>query len=137
MSPETLKPCPFCGGAVELLGGPQAQEPYSAWCNKPGCVGRGRDLSIDREASIRAWNTRAATPAGPSGWMPIESAPKDGSGVLATGWNHGKPDTERHYAVAFWDGLDWLEAHEDEASSPLGYLTHWMPLPPAPTDKEA
>jgi len=65
------------------------------------------------------------------GWMPIESAPKDGESILAIcgsaysplanvtwwadGWTHySRPDDKWHGGVGKW------------------FPTHWMPLPPLP-----
>ena len=60
---EKLKPCPFCGSEARLLGGTIAQESYSVWCNSK--EGRQHHLSgsMDRDATIAAWNTRASDAA--------------------------------------------------------------------------
>ena len=60
---EKLKPCPFCGSEARLLGGAIAQESYSVWCNSK--EGRQHHLSgsMDRDATIAAWNTRASDAA--------------------------------------------------------------------------
>lgn len=59
------------------------------------------------------------------GWMPIETAPRDGSEVLANTTGLGR-------IVVYWDD------DESQWGTGLGYLhrdapTHWMPLPPPPT----
>lgn len=78
------------------------------------------------------------TPNPGSEWRPIETAPKDGTIILVTGWNYGKPGTERHYAIASYaggvwaEGSDWVEDSEWNKPGVLKYLTHWMPLPQPP-----
>ena len=54
-------------------------------------------------------------------WQPIESAPKDGT-VVFFYVPYGR---ERRVARAddYWSGAWWLVD-----------ATHWMPLPPPPTD---
>ena len=68
-------------------------------------------------------------------WQPIETAPKDGTRVIVTGWNFGVVGSDRHIATAVWleDRQEWSEVEEEGDLSTLAYLTHWMPLPPAPT----
>lgn len=67
-------------------------------------------------------------------WQPIETAPKDGTEILAFGLNRGKgPDF--HIVVASWTsygdfGFGWFE---DESDLELAFLSHWAPLPPPPT----
>jgi hypothetical protein len=74
----------------------------------------------------------ALPPAPPvSPWRPIETAPKDGTDILAcfganclvVGWD----DDPEH------PGFSWITA--DGPRYPDQRFTHWMPLPPAP-DKE-
>lgn len=58
-------------------------------------------------------------------WQPIETAPRDGTQILAF-WISGNI-----YGAVSWDnGLrSWIELHEDVYDP-----THWMPLPPPPKD---
>ena len=61
MSPETLKPCPFCGSA-NVKSEQNAPIWWAVSCEN--CSAQlYRPTRFDAEAS---WNTRAATPAGPS-----------------------------------------------------------------------
>lgn len=66
------------------------------------------------------------------GWMPIETAPKDGTRVLLyvvhPGDEYaiavGDPDGWRYIETGYWEGV-WEHEH-------AGAPTHWMPLPEAP-----
>ena len=69
-------------------------------------------------------------------WQPIETAPKDGTRVLAfvPGENGGP-------RILNWcSDAEWLHGWEDERGvilkdhpSSSGAPTHWMPLPPPPS----
>ncbi|MGN7964423.1 hypothetical protein ACTJKP_27255, partial [Brucella sp. 22210] len=64
------------------------------------------------------------------GWLPIESAPTDGTIVLL-GWND--PDIEEIGAVAGWyEGGPADKCWYDQYHEPVT-ATHWMPLRPLPT----
>jgi hypothetical protein len=94
---------------------------------------------LSQEELLTAVRKLTAQPA-PSGWQPIESAPKDFTPVLLW-WipPHGDPcvvlarwmcRTHGHTAK-FWD----CPNHEDCRMGwdrYAGEFTHWMPLPPAP-----
>lgn len=54
-----------------------------------------------------------------NGWMPIESAPRDGTRVLT--FDPGFIGIH----------LDWFD-RQDAVSGWLGEPTHWRPLPPPP-----
>ena len=68
----------------------------------------------------------------PSQWMPIHTAPKDGSWILLYScFSTKKPD----YAVARWDKRDgryWLLEPEYGVKAIFENPTHWMPLPYCP-----
>lgn len=59
-------------------------------------------------------------------WQDIETAPKDGRPIWATGWDYGRVDGGRHYTWAYYHGEEWKEAGHD--SSTLQHLTHWAKL---------
>ena len=65
------------------------------------------------------------------GWMPIETAPKDGRHI----WTF---DPNDHQCVGYWFHCDewegWMFADELLADAKPDCLTptHWMPLPDAP-----
>jgi hypothetical protein len=56
-------------------------------------------------------------------WMPIETAPKDRTYVLA-----GHLDGSM--SVVFWNGFAW---DDGDYNSNMNWFTHWMPLPAPPT----
>ena len=65
------------------------------------------------------------------GWQPIETAPKDGSEILAL-WKRSQIQSNGYGVVWFEDG-SWREFdYECLVSDP----THWMPLPAAPAKQE-
>lgn len=61
-------------------------------------------------------------------WQPIETAPKDGTQILAS-------DGEI-VSVIEWIGQDWYdyEAFDSAAFNPT--YTYWKPLPEPPTEDE-
>lgn len=85
--------------------------------------------------------SQAFTAAEAAGWLPIETAPKDGSAVLVhpPTWD----DSARTCSVAKYN-LDKYAMkprpywERDDAMGKVGYSrdkppTHWRPLPPAPS----
>lgn len=65
-----------------------------------------------------------------SEWQPIETAPKDGTEIIAC--QSGTPEV----GLILWDADEacWLEP-ADEWSGPNWLPTHWMPLPPSPKEQ--
>lgn len=65
-----------------------------------------------------------------SEWQPIETAPKDGTDILAWGpFGHG------HLVVSFDDKAEqpgWPWCTLDGPNYSLTTFTHWMPLPNPP-----
>lgn len=57
-------------------------------------------------------------------WRSLETAPEDGSSILATNADNG------FMAVVFWDEEMWLTA--DGTGYHPSIFTHWMPPPAAP-----
>jgi hypothetical protein len=61
------------------------------------------------------------------GWQPIETAPKDGTIILAVkaGKGHGG------YTIIFWDDdFEWSGYTAEEEKRLVKFQpTHWMPLP--------
>jgi hypothetical protein len=65
-------------------------------------------------------------------WMPIETAPRDGTRILT--W-----DGIRVREVSWWDAWygderipGWMIANSDEEYGHYVNATHWMPLPSPP-----
>lgn len=110
------------------------------------CISEDSDLEDELELlldedgqSERGWQIKPLymappKPAPEQQWFPIESAPKDGSLVFAWHREWGRPDWVRwilnpRTETEFWNDADELDAYELENDPP----THWMPLPPSPS----
>lgn len=82
---------------------------------------RLRKLYDDAAAVLRG---QSAPPAAQPGWMPIETAPKNGAWMYV--WRkHGGFPIRAKYSVEY----AWFE---DDDANHLYDLTHWLPLPAAP-----
>ena len=99
-----------------------------AWCEDRAA----QALAKPREA-IEALRAELAKP---DGWMPIDTAPKDGTYILL-----GSTDgawIARNYPVYVsgyrpedpWQSM--MLNHEHMGRYPKAKPTHWMPLPPSP-----
>jgi hypothetical protein len=127
-----LLPCPFCGG-TDL----QDRGDNAIWCKNQACEA-GIDIGHSVGAEARAdrtkrWNTRAAPlPQTDREWQPIETAPKDGTGILVIDDNV----MDGFHQVVFWDddakqpGWNW--ATSDGPSFHRECFTHWKPLDKTP-----
>lgn len=66
-------------------------------------------------------------------WQPIETAPKDGTVVLAITMEAQKPSAR----VSWFEGDGWVRIWKPEKFAGTGparwWPTHWMPLPPPPS----
>lgn len=138
--PNTLLPCPFCGSETVTI--------YNdgVWCEV--CSAHHDIESSDggRDAAIAAWNRRdnAQSLAARDGWLPIETAPKDGTIYLC--WvdaiRYGESDDGSLYQadvseVDFgqWRDFETGGAHFNMMGD-IGdgqKITHWRPLPEPPT----
>ena len=68
-----------------------------------------------------------------SKWQPIETAPRDGTVILATWedtWKNGRPHIE---PCDFSEGY-WYYSYDGEG--PTSAPTHWAPLPELPETTE-
>ena len=82
-----------------------------------------------------AWQARASLSAGDAGWQPIETAPKDGTQILA--YIHiDDGDIGVMKWMDFGQGLAlwvWSDELMGEVDPDPYQPTHWMPLPPPPS----
>lgn len=69
----------------------------------------------------------ALTAAKAGGWLPIETAPKDGTRFIA--W---RKYSTRPLIARYWKDFGWFE---DEDGLHLYNLTHWQPLPNPPKEQ--
>lgn len=60
-----LRPCPFCGSAAQMMGGPAAQEWHSVWCTGPGCNSR-MNGTMDAGETADKWNRRTLSTITPA-----------------------------------------------------------------------
>ncbi len=63
----------------------------------------------------------------PTGWQPIESAPRDGTHVVL----YGDPGQLRPFVGRYYESPAWRSGWLD-ADDVFNHPTHWMPLPAAP-----
>lgn len=63
-------------------------------------------------------------------WLPIESAPKDGTVIVAFWIPQNGPIHSGCYATTMWCGSYWGNTDDDDDMFRLP--TYWMPLPPPP-----
>lgn len=113
------------------LGGPVAWQ----WLHKHSLT--GTDMWLDTES----WMGRKtdikrplyAAPSAPEGWLPIETAPKDGTEILAYGY--ARCDGSRYangQHIAWWDAeLGWTGRDPDDRVTL--HPSHWRPLPAPPS----
>lgn len=69
---------------------------------------------------------------GDNGWLPIETAPKDGTRFLTWDSHYGVRTARAHHRA---DHDDWLSYCDAFGGSSKGGIraTHWMPLPTPPS----
>jgi len=85
---------------------------------------RARALVADWP-ELSAWADQVADLMKQQGWQPIATAPKDGSVILAF-------DGRDQVVTAFDERFGWK--HQGGYPAVTGKLTHWQPLPAAPTE---
>ena len=120
---EVLKRCPFakCDSAVVML---QRLNGYYVFCRECGTTSP-RGYYKTPEEAVAAWNDRAPEP-----WLPIETAPKDSTRVLACG---AIGDSWVGYYTEGWEGEGWYSASSHHLIRITA--THWKPLPAPPEGK--
>lgn len=72
-------------------------------------------------------------------WLPIESAPRDGTPILATNGNYLY--ALQRCVVVFWDDDEdekegWHTPFDAVGAEPFLFLTHWQPLPKPPSEQK-
>ena len=108
-----LLACPWCGQKPK-------RNSHFAWCN-----GTHDTPHMHAQQPLALWNRRASPPA----WQPIETAPKDGTGVLVF---RPLAPTKRMIGI---DGRRPNQFDGEWANSRPGEQpTHWQPLPPPPPE---
>ncbi|NTI80374.1 Lar family restriction alleviation protein [Rhizobium rhizogenes] len=91
---KALEPCPFCGNSDIRFdrhrgagrGFHSGEDVWSMCCYKCGASVPNMFEDYGRQKMVEAWNRRAPLPIagkGDEGWRPIETAPKDGTPILA------------------------------------------------------
>jgi len=79
-------------------------------------------------------STHAAEAGSSSAWQPIETAPKDGTHIIAF-----RPSDPAHIEGMYWadyeDGSgSWHWSYDGDSPVEGAQPTHWMPEPPAPAN---
>ena len=64
----------------------------------------------------------------PSGWRPIETAPRE-PGKYLLGWNGHHCGVIQYWERKYEEDPEWVDEHTEFIDPPI---SHWMPLPPAP-----
>lgn len=94
------------------------------------------NLHREVKAAIQSLDAAQAVPepAQPqAAWQPIETAPRDGTNILICGTG-----SDGYYVSDVkWDG-EWMlfDANADDWTEPTFNVTHWMPLPHPPAERE-
>lgn len=134
---DDLLPCSFCGNPAGASRWPNERDAGYHWmigCIGPDCLVSmgGYDTRMD---AVAAWNARA-------GWLPIATAPKDGTNVwLASAssmcvafWSESEMDRTPH--AELW--VDFFAAMHGAPMrmAPQFTPTYWRPLPNLPRAQE-
>ena len=118
MTTPALLPCPFCGG-TDLSIRTDLQSSFAhvvcGDCDAQGPPASFAEMLWEKEDAAAYWNQRSA-------WQPIETAPRDGTQILAI-W----PGNGRH-GIVWFDRARWT----DDGDHSLIDFTHWQPLPSPP-----
>lgn len=67
-------------------------------------------------------------------WKSIDSAPRDGTWVLAYG-NQCHYDEPASQHVVFWDDRHEVWRGGMDGFTDILFASHWQPLPPPPTEE--
>lgn len=127
---EELKPCPFCGGEAEIVGGPEnwtptfydpdsGGDPIAVVCKTCAC---GLHFFDGYAEAASAWNNR------PDGWISIDDRlPENNTEVLISiDYGNGKQSVLMGYMRS--QDVSWRGV----VGQKLIGVTHWRPLPEPP-----
>lgn len=131
------------------------REAFEAWHKKKMSNIHGACYSVDElsryvdsdvQIAWRGYRAGLASQAQQSQWMPIETAPRDGTVIIVWDGYTGFGST---VGAAYWSkevlyredlcildepaGWRWSS---DNSKNGMARATHWMPLPPAPEGGE-
>lgn len=67
-------------------------------------------------------------------WQPIETAPKDGTHILLSGYNYNKKGNPRWVCEGWYEQSEFIGVNEYEISS-CAFADKWKPLPQPPQKK--
>lgn len=127
---EALKPCPWCQSSAVGIAAYYGDDAtiWNGECSKCGANGPWSKVSEDEARTL--WNTRAGR-AEPVGWMPMETAPRDGTFILAKcgdiadeRWSH----LSGRCFVIKWIGVGDWSLHPGFGVGD-NWLAGWQPLP--------
>ena len=115
----------------------QCRAEFEAWANGILALAyeceKGRYVDGYSETCFQCWQAARRTQppacAADDGWQPIETAPKDGLGVLLRSARGRIADGAWIAATSSVGGWAWAYINQEP--------THWRPLPKPPTDKGA
>ena len=74
---NTLKPCPFCGDALQV-----SKALMATHINKGDCPIGAFGFPVDLPRSVARWNTRALPKARPLVWHPDHGCTAEGLGII-------------------------------------------------------
>ena len=123
------------------------REEFEAWVREYGNYPRRPELKtsdgayhyLHTESEWRAWQAAQSAQPAQSGWLPIESAPKDGTAIrLANKWGEWIGKYLPVYRSGFPNETPWttLLLNHDHIGEKWHPPTHWQPLTAAPSKKE-
>lgn len=93
--------------------------------------GHNEEYATIKEEALYEFARSLLTP----NWQPIETAPKDGTWILAVQEGYYSEGVPFVPSVVYWDSeaKGWTE-DEYESGEPEWALTHWMSLPKNPVE---
>lgn len=133
---EELLPCSFCGEAAEIQYAEHVTR--TTWwivCRNTKCVVYVALRALpSKDEAIAGWNARA------SQWRDIETAPKDGTHIMAcrgpftSNWTFAQAPA---YVCHWWNnpGEEGWYLSSGDSGQISWHPTHWQPLPQPPVSK--